>query len=100
MSTCRCGCRQPATQLGLAHACYERSRYHGQPGAIIAAIGRGNDRLRPARLEDYAELRSEYRETLAAAAARVGISERTAWRYEAELRRAAGRAITTRSAAA
>ena len=42
------------------------------------------------RLADYEWLTRECGETPTVAAARIGISERTAWRYEAELAASAG----------
>ncbi len=50
----------------------------------IARLARGE--RKNARMEDYAELRW-WGLTQAQAAARLGVSERTAQRYEAELRR-------------
>ena len=43
-------------------------------------------RTRADRVEDYAWLTRECGEPLPAAAARVGVCERTAWRYEKQLR--------------
>ena len=40
---------------------------------------------KPARLEDYAWLRSQVGATITQAAARIGVSERTGRRYEREL---------------
>jgi hypothetical protein len=40
--------------------------------------------LKPDRLADYADLRSTH--SVAVAARRLGLSERTGWRYEQELR--------------
>jgi hypothetical protein len=87
MTRCRCGCGRPAAphRLGLAKACHERFRYHGRPETFGPPSGRGNDGRRAEREEDYAELRS-WDIPLEVAAGRVGVSVRTAERYEARLR--------------
>jgi hypothetical protein len=78
MSECRCGCgRTPVHARGLAKSCYDRSRWHGWPGALPP---RPSDRR-----EDYAELRS-WGIGRRDAAARIGVCLRTIDRYEARLR--------------
>lgn len=104
MSGWCCGsCRVPFTgtrnsrrpRRGYCPRCYERWRIHGFPECgpppLFAAVA--------GRRADYAELRS-WRLTVAEAAARLGVSERTAWRYEAELRDAQSAGWPARSAAA
>lgn len=92
MSTsCRCGCDRTTLYCrGLAKTCYERWREAGKPDVPPPPPDRRSgwlSRARAGRLEDYAELRS-WGESIAAAAARVGISAKTAERwYEPELRR-------------
>ena len=76
-----CGHPLPAHGRGLCENCYHRWRYHGCPEDVPPAGAK-----RKWRLEDYAELRA-WGETLECAALRLHISERTAWRYEAELKR-------------
>lgn len=85
MSACWCGCGRPAYRAGLWGACYVRWRKAGRPAQVPPPRGRGNDGHRADRVEDYAEICGQgYR--LEHAAARLGVSERTAWRYEAALR--------------
>jgi hypothetical protein len=75
-----CGRLMPIDARGLCSACYWRNRDHGtldEFGCVKAS-----------RLADYAELR-RLGVPVPVAAARLGVSERTAWRYEAEARRAA-----------
>jgi hypothetical protein len=76
----RCGQRKPIRARGLCGACSQRSRLDG----TISDYGY----TRALRLADYAWLRLEAGCTLREAAARVGVSERTALRYEAALREA------------
>lgn len=85
MTACRCGCGRPVARRGLSKACYDRWRYWGCPQEIPVPAHIGNDRRERDRLEDYAEIRAQgYR--VEHAAARIGVSERTAWRYETQLR--------------
>ena len=70
---------------GLCGTCYKRWDRWGRPAEVPPPHTRGPGRSRADRREDYAELLS-WGETRQQAARRLGISERTAWRYEAELR--------------
>ena len=81
---CRCDCGRAAYKLGLARTCYRRWVRWGRPEDVPQpyANGRRESRSKAGRMEDYFELRS-WGEDLGSAAVRAGISERTAWRYEA-----------------
>ena len=85
---CRCGCGQLVfyPRSGLAKSCYDRWLYHGRPEPPPPPGRPSAYGPRLGRLEDYAELRS-WGESIASAAARLGVSERSGWRYESELRR-------------
>ena len=74
---------RPLPSRGLCVPCRELHRKAGTE----AEFGY----VKADRLADYADLRRDG-ELLEVAAARIGISERTAWRYEAELRDAAASA--------
>lgn len=90
--TCACGCARtgPAEGRGLIHPCYQRARATGtlhrwparQPPAAVyqARQPRTLDRI-----ADYADLLA-WGHTPAQAAARLGVSLRTARRYQAHLR--------------
>ena len=79
--SCRCGCGGCAQKMGFTTAHYERWRRQGRPEELPPAGAR-----RRWRIEDYADLTRSLGESLYSAAERMGISERTAWRYEAALR--------------
>ncbi|TDD45415.1 XRE family transcriptional regulator [Nonomuraea terrae] len=67
----------------LCFTCYARNDYYGtldQYPPLRTWLSTA------ARVEDYAELRRQQYMSLRDAAARLGVSERTAWRYEAKLR--------------
>ena len=72
-----CGRLMPIESRGLCAACRKRNRDHG----TLREFGY----VKADRLADYAELR-RLRVPVPAAAGRLGVSERTAWRYEAELK--------------
>lgn len=91
---------RPVHAHGRCDGCYTRwwnagcpDQWPPPPGttqADNAAIARAaRDANYAARLEDYAELRHEYREIPEVAARRLGISQSTAERYEQLLRRQA-----------
>src|SRR5581483_7161214 len=67
----------PLTCRGLCEPCRDRHRKAG----TVEEFGY----VKADRLADYEWLTRDCGETLYVAAARIGISERTAWRYEAEL---------------
>jgi hypothetical protein len=71
-----CGRPRELVTRGLCMPCRGRCRRAG----TIADFGY----LKPDRLADYADLRSTH--SVVAAARRLGLSERTGWRYEQELR--------------
>lgn len=84
---CRCCRRSRAADprsrhwaRGYCGGCYDRWRKRGFPAEGPPAVS-----ARAARLEDYGDLRS-FGLSPEAAARRLGVSARTAWRYEAELR--------------
>ncbi len=89
---CRCGCGRPVFRWDLGRTCYRRWLRWGRPAEVPPPRMRGRSRSRAARLEDYSELRS-WGEGVSRAARRVGISERTAWRYEAERRQQDAQAV-------
>ena len=72
-----CGRFMPMECRGLCHACRKRNSACGTLGEF--------GYVKADRLADYA-LRRSRGTPLADAAAWVGVSERTAWRYEAELK--------------
>ena len=72
-----CGQFMPMYARGLCSACFKRN----QEGGTLGEFGR----VRAGRLADYADLR-RLGVPVPAAAVRLGVSERTAWRYEAELK--------------
>ena len=85
-----CGKRRPHRGHGKCGPCY-RSSYHAQnsPWKTPGAHGRGVQKgamVLAGRIEDFFELTRDQGYTLANAAARMQISERTAWRYEARIR--------------
>jgi hypothetical protein len=71
-------CGQPRELVcrGLCNPC----RQHHRNAGTIADFGY----VKADRLADYADLRRTH--SVAAAARRLGLSERTGWRYEQELR--------------
>lgn len=77
-------------------ACRERARLHRLKNPPPARTVRECLELavsvhhaeRRARMEDYAELTREFDVPMPEAITRVGICERTAWRYEADIRAA------------
>lgn len=83
----RCGRVRPHGGLGLCEGCYSYARRPYVPtGAGMGGPGVLRDTSAVAgRLQDYAEIRSRHY-TIGQAAARLGISIRTADRYEARLR--------------
>ena len=89
MRACRCrecGGRPRGGYLRqeLCGACYDRWLRAGKPeGVPVPWSGKRG------RVEDYAELRLERHLSVAAAALRLRVCQRTAERYEAELRRVA-----------
>lgn len=76
----RCGWRGP-----YCRNCYHRWLYHGRPGDGPTPPPAHATGPRDGRLEDYAELRS-MDHSIAEAALRLGVTKRTAERYEAALR--------------
>lgn len=74
---------RPLECRGLCHTCREGRRRDGTIG--------GFGYVKADRVADFARLRMAGA-AVAGAAGRVGVSERTGWRYEAELA-AAGRAL-------
>lgn len=78
-----CGHAKPIDAFGWCKPCYKRWDRAGRPDS-------GPPPRRVGRVDEYFELTREQYYTLPNAAARMGISERTAWRYEARIR-AAGR---------
>lgn len=76
-----CGNTAPRGGFDWCIPCYNRWARAGRPDT-------GPPPRRNGRYEEYAELTREQHYTLRNAAARMGISERTAWRYEARLRAA------------
>lgn len=79
-----CGRVRPIPSRGLCHGC----RHRHQDAGTLAEWGY----TREDRIADYAALRRDPEVTPAAAAARIGVSSRTAYRYEAALREAAAAA--------
>lgn len=71
-----CGQPRELTSRGLCGPC----RYRNRCAGTITDFGY----TKPDRLADFAELRRSH--PVEAAAVRLGLSERTGWRYEAELR--------------
>jgi hypothetical protein len=71
----------PLICRGLCHPCRDSHLYAG----TIEQFGY----VKADRLADYDWLTRGCGESLPVAAARIGVSERTAWRYEAEIREAA-----------
>lgn len=74
-------CEQPGIHDGhdWCRRCARRWRRAGRPAD-------GPPPYRTRRWDEYAELTREMGHTLRQAAERMGITERTAWRYEARLR--------------
>lgn len=85
---CRCGCgREPDHWgRGFTLSCYQRWIRAGRPEKFGPPRWMWGQGVREGRLEDYGWLRNEQRLPLAAAAERLGVCERTAWRYERSLR--------------
>lgn len=101
--TCRC-CASPyanpfqpraerskghyAGYRGYCPACYKRWADHGYPagGPPLQRTGTGPKAGRAGRIEDYAWLRLEQGYDAVSAAIRLGVTRRTAQRYEAALR--------------
>jgi hypothetical protein len=85
-----CGRRGKNRGHRKCSACYNSdTRAASRPWTGPGPHGRGVSKgavIIAGRIEDYAELTREQYYTLPNAAARMGISERTAWRYEARLR--------------
>jgi hypothetical protein len=77
-----CGLERPVHCRGLCRPCQLRHQEDGTAGQF--------GYVKADRLEDYAWLRASG-ELLPVAAARLGVTARTAWRYEAQLA-AAGQA--------
>jgi hypothetical protein len=84
---CVCGCNRPAVARpgkpatrGFRYSCYRRWLAQGKPEEL-----RPPRDWRRGRLESYAELRG-WGQTIQQAADRLGVTYRTATRYEAELR--------------
>lgn len=93
--TCRCcrarlgkGFRREGRIHGLCRNCWVRWRAAGFPEDGPSAPVRPWERVYAARFEDYQELRS-WDVSVADAAVRVGVSVRTAERYETRLRQGA-----------
>lgn len=88
----RCRRHRPYRAKGLCGHCYTYTRRPYQP----TGVGRGGPgvpksaEVLESRLEEFAELRARHYTTVQAAA-RIGISVRTAERYAARLKAAAGR---------
>jgi hypothetical protein len=72
-----CGRFMPIDARGLCSACWTRNSDNGTLGEF--------GYVKADRLADFAEMRG-LGVAVPAAAARLGVSERTAWRYEAELK--------------
>lgn len=70
---------RPLIERGLCDSCRSLRRKDGTIGDY--------GYVKTDRMQDYAELR-QFGESVAVAASRVGVSERTGWRYEAQLREA------------
>jgi hypothetical protein len=89
-----CGQAGPHRGYSWCGRCYERWRYHGRPASGPPAPGKTSDRGNHAALEaaerreDYAWLRAEQGLTRRQAAERLGVTIRTAERYDAQLRAA------------
>lgn len=94
--TCKhCGDTKRHGAYGWCHACYTRWDRAGRPEdgppqktsplAVLELAWQAHSERRKGRLEDYQDLRS-WGLTVERAARRLGLSERTAWRYEAALR--------------
>jgi hypothetical protein len=78
--TCdRCGYNKPHHARGWCHACWDRWDRAGQPPE-------GPPPRRTGRYGEYFELTREHHYSLKNAAARMGVSERTAQRYETRLK--------------
>ncbi|MCO6011449.1 hypothetical protein NE236_41520 [Actinoallomurus purpureus] len=77
----RCGNEGQHGGYTWCRACHSRWERAGRPAS-------GPPPKRNGRVGEYAELTRDQHYTLVNAAARMGISERTAWRYEARLRAA------------
>ena len=73
----------PLISRGLCKPCRDRHQWAG----TLTSFGY----VKADRVADYADLRRDG-ELLEVAASRIGVSERTAWRYEAGLKDAAGSA--------
>ena len=71
---------RPLIERGLCDSCRTLRRRDGTIGDY--------GYVKTDRMEDYADLR-RFGESVAVAASRVGVSERTGWRYEAQLARRA-----------
>ncbi|WP_067483824.1 hypothetical protein [Actinomadura hibisca] len=87
----RCTRDRPHRALGLCDSCYTRRpgarRYDAPIGAAPGAPGvLRSAEVIAGRVEDYRELTREMRLSKKAAAARLGISYKTALRYEQRLR--------------
>ena len=87
-------CGGPHHAKGLCSTHYYRQHRSGSTDPVPRPVPRqaheANREYAKARLEDYAELTRELGETREAAAMRLGVCERTIWRYEARLRSGAG----------
>lgn len=82
-----CGHDRARRARGLCNTCWNHHQAAGTLGQF-PPTPRGETRPRLHRVTDYAELRA-YGELLDVAARRLGVSARTAWRYEARLRQVA-----------
>ena len=87
-----CGAPRPADAWAkgwrgpYCNPCDHRWLYHGRPEGGPPPPRHASPGSRAGRLEDYAELRAQGK-TLLEAAKRVGVSKRTAEKYQAALRR-------------
>lgn len=75
---CCCGERPRRYSNGWCKPCWNRWDYAGR-------LGPGPPPRRCGRWDEYAELTREMGHSLRQAAERMGISVRTAWRYEARI---------------
>ncbi len=81
--TCRRCSRCGHHARGLCRSCYDRWYRAGRPADVPGQSEFRSGRPAMARREDYLWMRDEQGLTRPEAAARLGVCERTAWRYEA-----------------
>lgn len=91
-----CDTGAPVHARGWCRGCYVRWLRAGRPddgpprrldhAEHITRLTAGHSAARRARIEDFGFLRADGL-SIAAAAARVGVTERTGWDYEMHLRR-------------